>query len=167
MLIAEQYEELEVWYPALRLREAGYEVVFVGPEEGATYPGKHGYPATVTLSLARAKADDFDAVIIPGGFAPDYLRRNPHAVPFVKAMGESGKLVAAICHGVWLPASSGLVRGRRVTSFFAIRDDVVNAGGLWEDSETVRDENLITARKPDDLPSFLRALIAALKEQEV
>lgn len=165
VLVEQMYEELEVWYPALRLREAGHEVVFVGPKAGEAYKGKYGYPATSDLALCDAAADDFDAVVVPGGFAPDYLRRDPHAVPFVRAMWDQKKIVAAICHGVWLPASAEIVKGKRVTSFFAIKDDVVHAGGKWEDAETVRDGNLITARKPSDLPFFTKTLVDALAER--
>lgn len=161
ILVERMYEELEVWYPALRLREAGHEAVFVGPKAGETYNGKYGYPVEAQLALHDAAAERFDAVLIPGGFAPDYLRRDPDAAPFVRAMWDAGKIVAAICHGVWLPASAEIVKGRRVTSFFAIKEDIVHAGGVWEDSETVRDGNLITARKPSDLPLFTKTLLDA------
>jgi len=162
ILLEQQYQDLEFWYPYYRLKEAEYEVVVIAPKTGETYAGKYGYPAEADLAAVDARAEDFDAVIIPGGFAPDYMRRHPVMVEFVKTMGDSGKLVAAICHGVWLPASTGLVEGKRATSFFAIKDDVVNAGGLWEDSEVVRDGNLITSRKPEDLPAFLRTILEAL-----
>jgi len=162
ILLEQQYQDLEFWYPYYRLKEADHEVVVIAPKTGETYTGKYGYPAGADLVAADAKVEDFDAVIIPGGFAPDYMRRHAAMVEFVKKIGDSGKLVAAICHGVWLPASTGLVKGRHATSFSAIKDDVVNAGGIWEDSEVVHDGNLITSRKPEDLPAFLRTILEAL-----
>lgn len=164
ILLEQQYEDLELWYPYFRLKEAGFHPVFIGPVKDGEYKGKFGYPARAELGIADARAEDFDAVIIPGGFAPDYLRRTPAMVEFVRAMRESGRIVAAICHGVWIPASADIIRGKRVTSFFAIRDDVVNAGGLWEDREVVRDGKLITSRKPEDLPAFCRAILEVLRE---
>jgi len=161
LLVAEMYQELEFWYPYYRLREAGAEVVPIGPAE-ATYKSKLGYPAEAKLSAERAKAEDFDAVVIPGGYAPDYLRRHEPVVRFVRAMHDQGKVVAAICHAGWLLASAGILRDRKVTSFFSIRDDLKNAGAEWVDQEVVRDGNLITSRFPDDLPAFCRAIIEAL-----
>jgi protease I len=111
------------------------------------------------------KAEDFDAVVIPGGFCPDILRREPYILNFVRQMDADGKPVAAICHGPWLTISAGVVKGRRVTSFFAIKDDLVNAGALWEDSVVVVDRNLITSRCPDDLPQFCLAVIDAVAKQ--
>lgn len=163
ILVENLYEEMEVWYPFYRLREAGHGVVVLGPKAGETYRGKFGYPLRTERSLRDASAKDFDAAIIPGGFAPDYLRRDSATVPFVKAMWDQNKIVAAICHGVWIPASAEIVRGRRCTSFVAIRDDIVHAGGIWEDSEVVRDGNFITSRQPEDLPAFLRTILRALE----
>lgn len=164
ILLEQQYEDLELWYPYFRLKEAGFHPVFVGPVKDGEYKGKFGYPARVELGVADVKTEDFAAVIIPGGFAPDYLRRTPAMVEFVRAMWENGKIVAAICHGVWIPVSANIIRDKRVTSFFSIRDDVVNAGGLWEDREVVRDGKLITSRKPEDLPAFCRAILEVLRE---
>lgn len=160
------YQDLELWYPYYRLKEAGHEVIVAGPEAGKTYEGKYGYPVKTDVSCSELSADTFDAVVIPGGFAPDYMRRNPNAVPFIKTLYEQGGIVAAICHGVWLLASAEIIEDKRVTSFFAIKDDVVHAGGEWEDSETVVDGRIITARKPDDLPSFLKAVLQALEERK-
>jgi protease I len=165
MLVEQQYQEMEIWYPLYRLREAGARVVTVGPVAGAVYPSKVGYPCKADMSWDEAKASDFDGVIAPGGFAPDFIRRHVNAINFVKDIEKQGKLVAAICHGPWVLCSADVLRGKRATSFFAIKDDVVNAGAIWEDSEVVRDGNLVTSRKPDDLPAFAVACIEMLKEQ--
>jgi len=163
VLVADLYQELEFWYPYYRLIEEGAQVVAVGPE-AREYKSKLGYPAKADLSGKEAPAQDFDAVIIPGGYAPDYMRRSPELVAFVREMAESGKVVAAICHGGWMLCSARVVRGKRVTSFYAIRDDLENAGATWVDEPVVRDGNLITSRVPSDLPAFLREIISALTE---
>ena len=164
VLVEQQYQELEVWYPVYRLREAGAEVVLVGPEEGKTYPSKLGYPAKSEQSAADCSAEDYDAVVIPGGFAPDYLRRSAFVLDFVRDMAEQGKVVAAICHGASVLCSTPALKGRRATSFFAIKDDVHNAGADWVDEPVVRDGNIITSRTPDDLPMFCRTIIEAVLE---
>ena len=161
VLVADLYQELEFWYPYLRLKEEGAEVVAVGPEEGE-YKSKLGYPAKADLAAAMARAEDFDAVIIPGGYAPDYMRRSPELVALVRKMAEQGKVVAAICHGGWMLCSARVIKGKQVTSFYAIRDDLENAGATWVDKPVVRDGNLITSRVPSDLPAFLREVISAL-----
>jgi protease I len=161
ILVERDYQDLEVWYPALRLREEGAAVLFVGAD-AAEYKGKFGYPVKADLLISDAQASRCHAVIIPGGWAPDFLRRYPAVLEFVRALHAARKPVAAICHGGWVLASAGIARGKTVTSFSAIKDDMVNAGAVWVDKETVVDGNLITARKPDDLPAFCRALIAAL-----
>lgn len=163
LLVAELYQELEFWYPYYRLAEEGAEVVTVGPE-ATTYRSKLGYPAEAKLPARRAKAEDFDAIIIPGGYAPDMMRRDRAMVHLVRGAYEQGKVVAAICHAGWMPASAGILNGKRVTSFFAIKDDLVNAGAEWVDEQVVRDGSLITSRTPDDLPAFCRAIIEALSE---
>ena len=166
MLVEQQYQEMEIWYPLYRLREAGAKVVTVGPVAGGTYPSKVGYPCKAEMSWDDAKAADFDGVIAPGGFAPDFIRRSANAISFVKDFAKQGKLVAAICHGPWVLCSADVLRGKKATSFFAIKDDVVNAGAIWEDSEVVRDGNLVTSRKPDDLPAFTVACIEVLTAQK-
>jgi protease I len=166
VLVEQQYQEMEVWYPVYRLREAGAAVVLVGPEAGQTYPSKLGYPAKADRSIRDVSADDFDLVVIPGGFAPDYLRRVEAVLRFVSAMAEQGKVVAAICHGPWVLCSTQALKGRKATCFFAIKDDVSNAGATYVDEEVVRDGNLITSRKPDDLPAFLQTIIQAVREQK-
>ncbi len=162
ILVEQQYQELEVWYPLYRLREAGATVDLIGPEAGKTYPSKLGYPASADRSAAECSAADYDALVIPGGFAPDFMRRTPAMVELVRNAAAAGKLIAAICHGVWMLCSTTALRGKRATSFFAIKDDVSNAGAEWLDAEVVQDGNIITSRKPDDLPAFLRAIIDRL-----
>jgi protease I len=162
ILVEQQYQEMEIWYPLYRLREAGAQVVTVGATAGTVYPSKLGYPCKADMSWEEAKASDFDGIVVPGGFAPDFMRRHAKAIDFVRDFDTQGKLVAAICHGPWMLCSANVLRGKHATSFFAIKDDVVNAGALWEDSEVVRDGNLVTARKPDDLPAFCLACIDVL-----
>lgn len=161
VLAEDLYEDLELWYPVLRLREEGAEVVVVGT--GAqSYTGKNGYPVTVDTSADKISADDVHAVVIPGGYAPDRLRRYPAVLSLVRQAFEQGKVVAAICHALWVPISAGIMKGRRATCFFAIKDDVINAGAEYEDAEVVRDGNLITSRQPSDLGAFCREIISAL-----
>lgn len=164
VLVEQQYQEMEVWYPVYRLKEAGCKVTLVGPEAGHTYPSKLGYPVKSDKAAKEVKADDFDLIVIPGGFAPDYLRRDAAVLKLVSAMAEQGKVVAAICHGPWVLCSTQALKGRRATCFFAIKDDVQNAGASYVDAEVVRDGNLITSRKPDDLPAFMQAIAQAVKE---
>ena len=156
------YQELEVWYPLLRMREAGAEVVTVGAEAGKVFTSKLGYPVAAEKSYTEVQVSDFDGVIIPGGYAPDHIRRHPRAIEFVRQMHESGKLVAAICHGPWVLCSTGTLKGSKVTGFFSIKDDLVNAGAIFEDAEVVVDGGLVTSRKPDDLPAFCAACIRVL-----
>lgn len=166
VLVDNLYQEMEVWYPLFRLREAGAQVVTVGAKAGATYTSKLGYPCTADKSYEDVEANDFDGVVVPGGFAPDFIRRHVMAINFVAAINRQGKLVASICHGLWVPCSANILRGKRTTSFFAIKDDVVNAGGLWEDAEVVVDGNLVSSRKPEDLPAFMTAAITFLAAQK-
>jgi len=166
VLVEQQYQELEVWYPVYRLREAGCKVTLVGPEAGKDYPSKLGYPAKSDKAAKDVKADDFDIVVVPGGFAPDFLRRSEAIVRFVSDMAEQGKIVAAICHGPAVLCSTQALKGKKATCFFAIKDDVINAGAKYSDAEVMRDGNLITSRKPDDLPAFLQAIIHTAKERK-
>lgn len=161
VLVEQQYQEMEVWYPVYRLREAGCKVSLVGPEGGQSYPSKLGYPAKSDRGIAECGPDDFDILVIPGGFAPDFMRRSEPMVRLVKKMVEQGKPVGAICHGPWMLCSAGVLKNRKATCFFAIKDDVINAGAKYQDAEVVQDGNLITSRKPDDLPAFVQALIYA------
>ncbi len=164
VLVEQLYQELEVWYPVYRLREAGCEVVLVGPEAGKTYPSKLGYPAKSDRAARDVSAADFDIVVIPGGYAPDHMRRHEAMIRLVADMMEQDKVVASICHGAWVLCSTRGLRGRKATCFFAVKDDVVNAGGKYVDAEVVRDGNLVTSRKPDDLPAFMQAVIQAARE---
>ena len=159
ILVDQLYQELEVWYPYYRFKEAGAEVVTVGARAGETYPSKCGYPVIAERSYEEVAADDFDGVIVPGGYAPDHIRRYAKAIRLVRDIGAQGKLVAAICHGPRVLCSAGILQGRRATCFFAIKDDVIHAGAEYEDAEVVIDGNLVTSRKPDDLPAFCRAAI--------
>ena len=163
LLLDNLYQEMEAWYPYFRLKEAGAEVTVIAAEAGKTYTSKVGYPMKSDLAYGQAKAAGFDGVIVPGGFAPDHIRRHPEAIQLVRDLDARGKLVAAICHGPWVLCSAHVLKGRKATSFFAIKDDVVNAGALWEDAEVVVDRNLVTSRKPEDLPAFLRAAIEVLR----
>lgn len=167
VLVEDVYEDQELWYPVQRLREEGAHVVLVGPEAGKTYASKHGYPATSDQAADNVSVSDYDAVIIPGGYAPDRMRRHPAMVKLVADVVIQDKTVAAICHGGWMLCSAGVLDGRRTTSFVAIRDDMVNAGATWVDEEVVCDGNLITSRKPDDLPAFLRSIIGSLAQSSV
>ena len=156
------YQEMEVWYPLFRFQEAGAEVVTVGAKAGEIYKSKVGYPVTCDKSYDSVNASQFDGVVVPGGYAPDHIRRHAQANQFVRDMDRQGKLVASICHGPWVLCSAGILKKRRATSFFAIKDDVVNAGAIWEDAEVVVDGNLVTSRKPEDLPAFCRESIKIL-----
>jgi protease I len=156
------YQELELWYPLFRLQEAGADVMVVGSGTEKTYTGKFGYPVTVDKNAAEVQVIDFDAVIVPGGYAPDHMRRYPEMVALVRQAYERGRIVAAICHGGWMLASARILKGKKVTAFFAIKDDLVHAGAEFVDQEVCVDGNLITSRKPEDLPAFMRAIIASL-----
>ena len=163
VLAEDLYEDLELWYPRLRMREAGAEVQVIGTGSARTYTSKHGYPVTVDAAADEVRAADFDAVIVPGGFAPDRLRRYPAVLTLVRQAFEQGKVVATICHGGWGPVSAGMLEGRKATCVSAIKDDIVNAGATYLDQEVVQDGNLITSRVPDDLPAFCRTIIAAME----
>lgn len=162
ILVEEFYQELEVWYPLLRLREAGVETFTLGPQAGATYKSKLGYPVKADFALGTISPMEIDAIVIPGGWAPDYLRRHESCVTLIREMSNLGKVIASICHGGWLLCSAHVLSGRRATSFFAIKDDMINAGARWVDEACVVDGHLITSRKPEDLPDFCRALLEAL-----
>jgi protease I len=156
------YNEFEFWYPYYRLKEAGADVVVVGTGKTEGYHSKAGLPAQEDINAAKATAADFDGVVIPGGFAPDLMRRSDDMVNLVKDLNTQGKVVAAICHAGWMIASAEIVNGRKLTSFFSIKDDLIHAGASWVDEEVVVDGNLITSRMPDDLPVFMKAVISAL-----
>lgn len=156
------YEDLELWYPLLRFKEAGAQVTVVGSGSAPEHTSKHGYPVPVDRFAHQVEAAAFDAVVIPGGYAPDRMRRHAAMVALVREAARQGKVVAAICHGGWLLASAEVLQGKTVTGFFAIKDDLVHAGANYVDREVVVDGNFITSRKPEDLPAFCRAIIDVL-----
>ncbi len=164
VLAEDMYEDQELWYPYYRLLEAGAQVRVVGPE-ARVYESKHGYPVEAEVAADEVGVDNFDAVVVPGGFAPDRLRRYPAVLDLVRGVFEKNGVVAAICHAAWVPVSAGILKGKRATCVSAIKDDVINAGATYLDQEVVVDDNLITSRTPKDLPAFLPAIIAALAER--
>ena len=165
ILVEQQYQEMELWYPKFRFWEEGAEVSLIGPEKGQTYLSKVGYPAEADEAASEVKGGDFDALVIPGGFAPDFMRRNDHMIRLVREAFEADKVIAAICHGVWMLCSvPETIKGRKATCFMAIRHDVMNAGAEYVDQEVVTDGPIITSRKPDDLPAFCRAIMGKLAE---
>jgi protease I len=161
-LVGDDYEDLELWYPKLRLEEAGAHVTVAGAMQGRTYPGKHGYPCTSDAAISDMEAADFHGIVIPGGWMPDKLRRDEKVLELVREFSAHGKLVAAICHGGWIPISAGVYRGVRVTGSPGIKDDLMNAGAIWEDTPVVVDRHHVTSRKPADLPAFMAAIVEVL-----
>jgi protease I len=163
ILVEDVYETLELWYPYYRLKEAGAKVTLVGPEK-KSYASKEGYPAKADVAAEDVSADDFDAIVVPGGYAPDKLRRYPAILDLVRGIDEKNGMVAAICHAAWVPISAGILRGKRMTCVAAVKDDVINAGANYVDEEVVIDGNLVTSRTPDDLPAFLPAILRVMEE---
>jgi len=159
ILVEKIYEDLELQYPRLRLKEAGHTVDVIGPKAGETYVGKHGYPQKSEKAAKDVKAADYDLVVIPGGTSPDHMRRSGDMIKFVRDAAEKGIPLAAICHGPWMMCSTNVLKGRRCTSYMSIVHDVINAGGKWVDEECVVDGPVITARTPDDLPAFMEAIL--------
>ncbi|MEZ4372896.1 MAG: type 1 glutamine amidotransferase domain-containing protein [Polyangiaceae bacterium] len=167
VVLASEFEDSELTHPAVALDEAGHEVVVIGTQEGAVLTGKQGEAKVTVRGTPKSHAAaDFDALLIPGGYSPDHLRTEPEMVEFVKHFVEQQKLVAAICHGPQLLIEADVVRGKRLTSWPSVRQDLENAGASWEDREVVEDGNLITSRNPDDLPAFSEALVARLDFEE-
>jgi len=161
VLAEDLYEDPELWYQNYRLLEEGATVTLVGPE-AKTYESKHGYPVRAEVAASQVSARDFDGVVVPGGFAPDRLRRYPAILSLVRGVFEKGGVVAAICHAGWVPISAGILKGKRATCVSAIKDDMINAGATYVDEAVVVDGNLVTSRTPADLPAFLPAIIKAL-----
>lgn len=159
------YEDLELWYPKLRLEEAGYSMRLAGPAL-RTFTGKHGYPATADLLIADARSEDYGGLLIPGGFMPDKLRRDARVLALTREFFEAGKLVAFICHGGWIPISARILRGRRATGSLGIKDDLENAGAIWVDEPVVVDGNLISSRTPRDLAPFAAAMVRFLTDAQ-
>jgi len=163
ILVEDSYEDLELWYPYYRLLEEGAEVKLIGPA-AKVYESKHGLPAKADLSAEEAKINDFQGIVVPGGYAPDKLRRYPKILDLVRGIFEKGGVVASICHGPWVLISAKIMQGKKTTAVIALKDDLENAGAIYLDKEVVIDDNLITSRSPLDLPAFLPAIIAALKK---
>jgi protease I len=162
IMLAEQYQVLEVWYPYYRLKESGIDCDFIAVEANREYPSKEGYPCKSTVAAKNARIEDYSCMIVPGGFAPDFMRRSDDMIKLANDMVNAGKTIAAICHGPWLLCSTKILKGKTATCFMALRDDVKNAGAKYVDEECVVDGNLITSRKPDDLPAFCGAILKAL-----
>lgn len=162
IFVGDDYEDLELWYPKLRLEEAGASTLLAGEAARHRYVGKNGYPCVSEAAVDEVRADDFDGVVIPGGWMPDKLRRNEKILALVRRFNESGKLIASICHGPWINISAGVVRGVTITSTPGIKDDLVNAGATWEDRPVVLDRHHISSRRPPDLPMFGAAIVEFL-----
>ncbi|WP_146409360.1 type 1 glutamine amidotransferase domain-containing protein [Allorhodopirellula heiligendammensis] len=160
--VGEIYEDLELWYPKLRLIEAGADVVVAGPNAATTYQGKLGYPCQSDVAISSVRSDDFHGLLVPGGFMPDKLRRDPDVLRLVREFDAAGKPIAAICHGGWIPISAGVYRGVRVTGSPGIQDDLVNAGAIFQDAAVVVDRHHVSSRRPDDLPDFCAQFLALL-----
>jgi protease I len=164
ILLEQKYEDLELQYPRLRLREAGHVVEIIAPKTGEKYLGKWGYPQMADKASKEVKAREYDLIVIPGGTSPDFMRRDEGLIKLVRDAAAAKIPMAAICHGPWMLCSTDALKGRRCTSFFAIAHDVVNAGGKWVDEECVVDGPIITSRCPDDLPSFSNAILQVVSE---
>jgi len=162
IFLEEAYEDLEIMYPKYRLVEAGLGAVLAAPQAGTRYLGKHGYPAVSEAAIADLHAADFAGAICAGGWMPDKLRRNEKVKQLIREFHRDGKLVAAICHGGWMPISAGVYRGVRVTGSPGIKDDLVNAGALFEDAACVVDRHFVSSRRPDDLPAFMQGVLGVL-----
>lgn len=165
MFVDDIYEDLELWYPKLRMQEAGAEVALAAHEVGKSYKGKNGYPCVSDARISDMRAVDFQGVIVPGGFMPDKLRRDPQVLQLISDFHAQQKLVAAICHGGWIPISARVYQGVRVTGSPGIKDDLINAGAIWEDAAVVVDRHFVSSRKPDDLPDFCRGILDVLARQ--
>ncbi len=165
IFVGDDYEDMELQYPKYRLREAGAVVVIAGQTAGVTHKGKHGYPQEAKAAVSALSASDFDALVIPGGWMPDKLRRDPAVKAITRAMAEQRKPIASICHGPWIDISSGIVKGVTYTSTPALTDDLVNAGATWVDQEVCVDAShrRVSSRRPDDLPAFCSAFLSMMQ----
>ncbi|HSD63060.1 MAG TPA: type 1 glutamine amidotransferase domain-containing protein [Ignavibacteriaceae bacterium] len=163
IFLEKMYEDLEFWYPYIRMKEEDADVCVVAPKV-ESYTGKYGLPAKADQSIVAVKTEEFNALIIPGGYSPDHMRRVPEMIEFVKKMNEEKKPIAAICHAPWMLASADIIKGKKVTSFFSIKDDLIHAGAEWVDQEVVKDGNIITSRSPNDLPAFCKEIIKTLEK---
>jgi protease I len=164
VFIEQEFEDLEYWVPVMRLQEEGAEVVTVGTGSAQSYHGKHGLAASPDTTADRIEASQFDAVVIPGGWCPDKLRRNKTVLEIVRQANEAGKIIGSICHGGWVPVSAGIVKGCKATGSVGIKDDLVNAGAIWIDESAFRDGNLVWGRVVADIPNFCRELVDAIEK---
>jgi protease I len=165
LLVGKDFEDMEVMYPYYRLIEAGYAVDVIGEDPAGTkYLGKYSYPIVSTLEISKANAKDYAGLVVPGGWAPDRLRRNPKVLKLVSDIDAQGGVIASICHGPWILISAQVVKGKKVTATSAIKDDLINAGALWSDAEVIVDGRLVTSRRPDDLPAFMRETLRLLEK---
>lgn len=164
-LVYDDFEDLELWYPVLRLREAGVHVDLVGEKAGYDYKGKYGVPATSDFSFNEVDYKTYDGVLIPGGWAPDKLRRFDEVIEMVQYMDENKKMIGQICHAGWVAISAGILDGVNVTSTPGIKDDMSNAGAIWHDKPCVVDGHIISSRRPPDLPLYLKSIIEFLDEK--
>ncbi len=163
ILVEDIYEDLELWYPKIRLEEAGIHVSVAGPAAGQIYKGKHGYPCKADIAFKDVVASQYEGVVVPGGYAPDKLRRFPEALKIIRELHSANKMIAFICHAGWLLISAHILKGKKVTSYIAIKDDMENAGAIWSDQPVVVDGNLISSRSPADLPVFAKAILETLQ----
>lgn len=164
-LVSNDFEDLELWCPVMRLREEGVQVDLVAEKPGL-YHGKYGVPCEVEMSFNDVEAKDYDGILVPGGWAPDKLRRFPKVLELVAEMDKSGKLIGQICHAGWVLASAKVLQGRRVTSTPGIKDDMTNAGATWLDQPCVVDKNIVSARRPPDIPEYMKSLVEVLNKQK-
>lgn len=162
--LEDDYEDLELWYPKIRLEEAGFELHIAAPEI-KTYTGKYGYPAQSDIQISKVRSMNYSGMLIPGGWMPDKLRRDEKVQELVKEFDEQKKPIAFICHGGWIPISAGILKGRKVTGSLGIKDDLINAGGVWVNESAVTDGNLLSSRTPRDLAPFSYNLCHMLQRQ--
>ena len=166
ILVENLYDDFELYYPYYRLLEEGYDVDLIGVKKGESYRSKHGLPAVTTHAVTDVDASDYDGLVIPGGFSPDYMRRSKDILSFVKALDALKKPIASICHGPWVMISACDIKGKRLTSYHSIADDVKNAGAIYVDEAVVVDANYITSRTPKDLPVFVKTFIQEIKKSK-
>ncbi|KIL47078.1 type 1 glutamine amidotransferase domain-containing protein [Jeotgalibacillus campisalis] len=164
-LVSPDFEDLELWYPVMRLREEGAAVHLVGENKEENYIGKYGVPAQSEYSFKEIDPSDYDAILVPGGWAPDKLRRYPEVLEMVRHMDKHQKPIGQICHAGWVLISAGILQGKQVTSTPGIKDDMVNAGAVWHDEAVVRDGHIISSRRPPDLPEYGKAFADVLAEK--
>ncbi|WP_407857547.1 type 1 glutamine amidotransferase domain-containing protein [Enterococcus hailinensis] len=164
-LVDHDFEDLELWYPVHRVREEGAQVDLVGAEAHKTYIGKYGVPAESDYAFSDIDVADYDAILVPGGWAPDKLRRFSEVISFVQKMEQAEKVIGQICHAGWVLISADILKGKKVTSTPGIKDDMTNAGATWIDTPVVTDGHIVSSRRPPDLPDYMREFIAVLEKK--